>query len=86
MTLLPEVQSIADQPAAVEHRDSNGTLLAQGDTVVLIKDLVVKGANFTAKRGTSVRKISLVADNPGQIEGRVEDQRIIILTEFVKKS
>lgn len=86
MTLLPEVQSIADQPAAVEHRDSNGTLLAQGDTVVLIKDLTVKGANFTAKRGTSVRKISLVADNPSQIEGRVEDQRIVILTEFVKKS
>ncbi len=86
MSLSPEVQSIADQPAAVEHRDSNGTLLAQGDTVVLIKDLTVKGANFTAKRGTSVRKISLVADNPAQIEGRVEDQRIVILTEFVKKS
>ena len=55
-------------------------------TLAHLKDLVVKGANFTAKRGTSVRKISLVADNPGQIEGRVEDQRIIILTEFVKKS
>ncbi len=86
MDLLPQVQAWADAPGAVEHRDSNGTLLAQGDTVVLIKDLVVKGANFTAKRGTSVRKISLVADNPGQIEGRVEDQRIVILTEFVKKS
>lgn len=86
MALLPEVQAMADAPGAVEHRDSNGTLLAQGDTVVLIKDLVVKGANFTAKRGTSVRRISLVADNPGQIEGRVEDQRIVILTEFVKKA
>jgi protein PhnA len=86
MALLPEVQAWADAPGAVEHRDSNGALLAAGDTVVLIKDLVVKGANFTAKRGTSVRRISLVADNPGQIEGRVEDQRIVILTEFVKKS
>lgn len=85
MTLLPEVQSIADQPAAVEHRDSNGALLARGDTVVLIKDLVVKGANFTAKRGTAVRGISLVPDNATQIEGRVEGQRIVILTEFVKK-
>ena len=85
MTLLPQVQAIADLPAAVIHRDANGAVLVQGDTVVLIKDLVVKGANFTAKRGTSVRRISLVADNPGQIEGRVEDQRIVILTEFVKK-
>ena len=70
---------------SVEHRDSNGALLAQGDTVVLIKDLAVKGAGFTAKRGTAVRNIALVADNAGHIEGRVEGQRIVILTEFVKK-
>ncbi len=69
----------------VVHRDANGAVLAQGDTVTLIKDLPVKGAGFTAKRGTAVRGISLVADNPGQIEGRVEGQRIVILTEFVKK-
>ena len=85
MVLLPEVSGWADAPAAVEHRDSNGAILAQGDTVVLIKDLVVKGANFTAKRGTAVRGIALVADNAAQIEGRVEGQRIVILTEFVKK-
>ena len=70
---------------AVEHRDSNGTRLAQGDTVVLIKDLPVKGAGFTAKRGTAVRGISLVPDNAEHIEGRVEGQRIVILTKFVKK-
>ncbi|SNR76258.1 phosphonoacetate hydrolase [Puniceibacterium sediminis] len=70
----------------VVHRDSNGVVLVQGDTVVLIKDLNVKGAGFTAKRGTSVRGISLVADNAEHIEGRVEGQRIVILTQFVKKS
>ena len=85
MVLLPEVAGWADAPAAVEHRDSNGAVLVQGDTVVLIKDLVVKGANFTAKRGTAVRGIALVPDNAAQIEGRVEGQRIVILTEFVKK-
>ncbi|MGJ8583758.1 MAG: PhnA domain-containing protein [Marinosulfonomonas sp.] len=69
----------------VIHRDSNGAQLAQGDTVVLIKDLPVKGAGFTAKRGTAVRGINLVLDNAGHIEGRVEGQRIVILTEFVKK-
>lgn len=71
--------------AAVVHRDANGAELAQGDTVVLIKDLPVKGAGFTAKRGTAVRGISLVPDNPEHIEGRVEGQRIVILTKFVKK-
>ncbi|HEX9858022.1 MAG TPA: PhnA domain-containing protein [Paracoccaceae bacterium] len=87
MDLSPEVAAWASAAAVegVEHRDSNGVLLAQGDTVVLIKDLPVKGAGFTAKRGTAVRGISLVADNAAQIEGRVEGQRIVILTEFVKK-
>ncbi len=71
--------------SSVTHRDSNGTILAQGDTVTLIKDLPVKGAGFTAKRGTAVRGIALVADNSAHIEGRVEGQRIVILAEFVKK-
>lgn len=68
------------------HKDSNGATLHGGDTVTLIKDLNVKGAGFTAKRGTAVRNISLVADNPAHIEGRVNGQQIVILTEFVKKS
>ncbi len=51
----------------------------------MIKDLPVKGAGFTAKRGTAVHRISLVQDNAAHIEGRVEGQRIVILTEFVKK-
>ena len=70
----------------VKHIDSNGVLLQNGDTVVLIKDLDVKGGGFTAKRGTAVRGIKLVADNPEHIEGRVEGQQIVILTKFVKKS
>jgi protein PhnA len=69
----------------VKHLDSNGAVLEAGDTVTLVKDLDVKGANFTAKRGTSVRGISLVADNPEHIEGRVDGQQIVILTKFVKK-
>ena len=71
---------------AVKHLDSNGVLLEAGDTVVIIKDLNVKGTSFVAKRGTAVRAISLVADNAEHIEGRVNGQRIVILTKFVKKS
>jgi len=85
MQLSAKAEAWVNQPAALTHRDSNGAVLAQGDTVALIKDLPVKGAGFTAKRGTLVRGISLVADNAAHIEGRVEGQRIVILTEFVKK-
>jgi len=70
----------------VKHLDSNGAVLNAGDSVTLIKDLNVKGAGFTAKRGTAVRNISLVSDNPQHIEGRVNGQQIVILTQFVKKS
>ncbi len=80
----------ADKPEINEHtivhKDANGATLAAGDTVTLIKDLVVKGAGFTAKRGTAVRNISLVAENEKHIEGRVSGQQIVILTEFVKRS
>lgn len=65
--------------------DSNGTVLSAGDSVTLIKDLDVKGANFTAKRGTLVKNISLT-DNPEHIEGRVNGTRIVLLTKFLKKA
>lgn len=69
----------------VKHVDSNGVELFHGDSVVLIKDLKVKGGGFTAKRGTAVRNITLVHDNPKHIEGKVDGQRIVILTQYVKK-
>ena len=68
----------------VPHRDSNGAIIEAGDNVVIIKDLNVKGTTFTAKRGTTVRGISLTS-NPEHIEGRVNGTRIVILTCFVKK-
>lgn len=75
-----------DGGESVIHRDSNGTELSAGDSVTLIKDLNVKGGGFTAKRGTLVRSISLVADNAEHIEGKISGQQIVILTQFVKKS
>ena len=70
----------------IKHVDSNGVILQPGDTVTLIKDLNVKGASFTAKRGTAVRRISLDPNNEQFIEGRVNGQKIVILTQYVKKS
>jgi protein PhnA len=90
MMYLPEeteawAKAISEGTPKLKHMDSNGVELSAGDTVVLIKDLKVKGANFTAKRGTAVRNIALVHDNAEQIEGKVEGQRIVILTQYVKK-
>ncbi len=65
--------------------DSNGTPLLEGDTVTLIKDLVVKGANFTAKRGTTVKNIRLT-DDPKLIEGRVNGTHIVLVTAYLKKA
>lgn len=69
----------------VIHKDINGVVLQTGDSVVLIKDLKVKGGGFTAKRGTAVRRISLDINNPKYIEGKVEGQTIVIITDYVKK-
>ncbi len=71
----------ADEPTF----DSNNAQLNAGDTVTLIKDLVVKGANFTAKRGTVVKNISLTS-NPKHIEGRVNGTRIVLVSAFLKKA
>ena len=69
----------------VIHKDVNGVVLSAGDSVVLIKDLKVKGGGFTAKRGTAVRRIALDRDNSKYIEGKVDGQTVVIITDYVKK-
>lgn len=69
----------------ITHRDSNGVILEAGDSVVLIKDLKVKGSSMVAKQGTAVRRISLDHENEKYIEGKVDGQQIVIITDFVKK-
>ncbi len=76
----------SEEGGDVRHKDCHGAVLEAGDTVTVIKDLNVKGTSLVAKRGTAVRNISLVPDNPEQIEGRVNGQQIVILTKFVKKT
>jgi protein PhnA len=75
----------AELGAGDKHRDCDGQELVTGDNIIVIQDLVVKGANFTAKRGTVVKRIRIVSDEPTQIEGKVNDQTIILLTKFVRK-
>jgi len=71
---------------AVEVRDSVGNLLADGDSVTLIKDLKVKGAGQTLKRGTVIKSIRLTGDDQ-EIDCRYEGIKGLVLrAEFVRKS
>ncbi len=75
-----------DNDSTVElHKDSNGTVLQTGDTVVLTKSLDVKGSTLNAKMGTVVKNIRIVEENTEQIEGKIEGQVIVILTKYVRK-
>ncbi len=67
-------------------RDSNGTILNEGDSVTLIKDLKVKGTNVTLKRGTLVKNIRLTGDEE-EIECNADKVKGLVLkTCFLKKA
>ncbi len=74
-----------DENEKIIHRDANGAILQAGDSVVLIKDLKVKGSSMIAKQGTAVRRISLDHENAKYIEGKVGPTQIVIITDYVKK-
>jgi len=67
-------------------KDSNGTLLSNGDSVTLIKDLKVKGSSVTLKRGTLIKNIRLTS-NEGEIECNADKVKGLVLkTCFLKKA
>ncbi|MDC0630134.1 MAG: PhnA domain-containing protein [Flavobacteriaceae bacterium] len=74
-----------DEAAKLIHRDVNGVVLEAGDSVVLIKDLKVKGTSMVAKQGTAVRRIALDHENETYIEGKIDGKHIVLITQYVKK-
>ena len=80
-----ETAAPAEQAESVEVRDAVGNLLADGDQVTLIKDLVVKGAGQTLKRGTLIKSIRLTGDAQ-EIDCRHDGIKGLVLrAEFVRK-
>lgn len=78
-------QADAAKAAEVVVRDSQGNILADGDQVTLIKDLEVKGAGQTLRRGTLIKSIRLTGD-PQEIDCRYDGIKGLVLrAEFVKK-
>ncbi|WP_449393741.1 alkylphosphonate utilization protein [Devosia riboflavina] len=77
-----EATATSDIPTVV---DASGNALADGDSVVLIKDLKVKGAGQTLKQGTVIKSIRLT-DNPEEVDCRHDAIKGLVLrTEFVRK-
>lgn len=74
-----------ESSSSVVVKDSNGTVLQEGDSVTVIKDLKVKGGSSDLKRGTMIRKIHLIGD-PENIECRVEGSTLVLKTMFLKKA
>lgn len=81
----PASEMAAEAASANAVHDSAGNVLADGDSVTLIKDLKVKGANTTLKQGTVIKSIRLT-DNPEEIDCRFDGIKGLVLrTEFVRK-
>lgn len=81
----PASEMAAEAASRNAAHDSAGNVLADGDSVVLIKDLKVKGAGQTLKQGTVIRSIRLT-DNPEEIDCRHDTIKGLVLrTEFVRK-
>ena len=85
LEIAKSLMDIEDEKQEAIHRDVNGVVLSSGDSVILIKDLKVKGSSLIAKQGTPVRNIRLDRDNKNYIEGKVGPTQIVIITDFVKK-
>lgn len=89
MYMEDEVKAWAEEGLRAENaepvRDANGNILKAGDSVTIIKDLVVKGAGFTAKQGTTVKNIKMVEGDPTHIQGKVNGSTIFIISAFLKK-
>ncbi len=70
----------------VIQRDANGNILANGDSIILIKDLKLKGSSTVIKKGAKAKNIRLT-DEEGEIECSIDGMRGIVLkTEFIKKA
>jgi protein PhnA len=74
----------ADEAAAVV-RDAHGNVLADGDTVVLIKDLKVKGSSITLKQGTKVKSIRLVSEGDHEVDCRMDAGNFMLKACYLKK-
>ena len=76
----------SDDDAGAAVRDANGNVLADGDAVVLIKDLKVKGSSITLKMGTKVKSIRLVGSGDHEVDCRMDAGSFMLKACYLKKA
>lgn len=81
----PIAAATSDDEAGAVVKDANGNVLADGDAVVLIKDLKVKGSSITLKQGTKVKSIRLVGSGDHEVDCRMDAGNFMLKACFLKK-
>ena len=82
----PPEQAPAAREDSRQVRDANGTVLQDGDAVVLIKDLKVKGSSITLKQGSKVKSIRLVDAGDHEVDCRMDAGNFMLKACFLKKA
>jgi protein PhnA len=81
----PEAARTDDEDTGTVIKDSNGQVLTDGDAVILIKDLKLKGSSITLKKGTKVKSIRLVGGDH-DVDCKIDGMSVMLKSEFLKKA
>lgn len=81
----PEPAGTDDEDGDTVIKDSNGQVLTDGDAVILIKDLKLKGSSITLKKGTKVKSIRLVGGDH-DVDCKIDGMSVMLKSEFLKKA
>jgi protein PhnA len=81
----PETAAADDEDTGTVIKDSNGQVLTDGDAVILIKDLKLKGSSITLKKGTKVKSIRLVGGDH-DVDCKIDGMSVMLKSEFLKKA
>ncbi|AEV24969.1 MULTISPECIES: zinc ribbon domain-containing protein YjdM [Azospira] len=81
----PQAGAAAEEEADAVIKDANGTVLNDGDAVVLIKDLKVKGSSIVLKQGSKVKSIRLVSGGDHEVDCKLDQGNFMLKACFLKK-
>ena len=81
----PQAEAAAEEEAGAVVKDANGTVLSDGDAVVLIKDLKVKGSSIVLKQGSKVKSIRLVGSGDHEVDCKMDAGQFMLKACFLKK-
>ena len=81
----PDAARADEEDAEAVIKDSNGQVLTDGDAVILIKDLKLKGSSITLKKGTKVKSIRLVGGDH-DVDCKIDGMSVMLKSDFLKKA